>query len=61
MGGKYLYLGSFHAEADAAAAFDRQAYAVRLERAKLNFPHNKARPCAATLASPPALALLLLH
>lgn len=43
VGGKYLYLGSFQHEAEAAAAFDRQAYAVRLDRAKLNFPQNKAR------------------
>ena len=41
--GKYMYLGSFSSEAEAAEAFDVQAYAVRGLRAKLNFPDNTVR------------------
>ena len=41
VGGKYMYLGSFQKEEHAAKAFDLQAFSVRQEKAKLNFPECK--------------------
>jgi hypothetical protein len=38
-----MYLGSYQHEVDAAKAFDVQAYSVRQDRAKLNFPECKVR------------------
>uniref|UniRef100_A0A383WJV0 AP2/ERF domain-containing protein n=1 Tax=Tetradesmus obliquus TaxID=3088 RepID=A0A383WJV0_TETOB len=37
-GGKYIYLGSFTSEGDAARQFDRAAIKIRGKKAKLNFP-----------------------
>jgi hypothetical protein len=37
-GGKYIYLGSFTSENDAARQFDRAAIKIRGKKAKLNFP-----------------------
>ncbi|KAF6261340.1 hypothetical protein COO60DRAFT_1636923 [Scenedesmus sp. NREL 46B-D3] len=37
-GGKYIYLGSFTGENDAARQFDRAAIKIRGKKAKLNFP-----------------------
>lgn len=39
-GGKYLYLGSYVAEDDAAKAFDRAAIKLRNKKAKLNFTYE---------------------
>jgi hypothetical protein len=39
-GGKYLYLGSFVLEDDAARAFDRAAIKLRNKKAKLNFAYD---------------------
>jgi hypothetical protein len=40
-GGKYLYLGSYVAEDDAAKAFDRAAIKLRNKKAKLNFTYEE--------------------
>ncbi|GIL90648.1 hypothetical protein Vretimale_15729 [Volvox reticuliferus] len=40
-GGKYVYLGSFLSEYDAARAFDKAAVKLRGTRAKLNFPYSE--------------------
>jgi hypothetical protein len=36
-GGKYIYLGSFTSEEDAARQFDRAAIKIRGKKAKLNY------------------------
>jgi hypothetical protein len=39
-GGKYIYLGSFTSENDAARQFDRAAIKIRGKKAKLNFRYE---------------------
>lgn len=44
--GKYIYLGSFSDEEEAARSFDKEALRVRGNKAKLNFPELKLRHLA---------------
>lgn len=42
-GGKYIYLGSYTDEEDAARAFDKEAIKQRGGKAKLNFPEDRIK------------------
>jgi hypothetical protein len=48
-GGKYIYLGSFTSEGDAARQFDRAAIKIRGKKAKLNFTYAGVACCASIL------------
>jgi hypothetical protein len=49
-GGKYIYLGSFTSEGDAARQFDRAAIKIRGKKAKLNFRYEGAGHAGLALA-----------